>query len=211
MSSLHAAHVPDAQRARRRAGAAAHALGALVPARAADARPRSAARLDGAGRRAPSGSAASATDCRNADGRPRASLARRRTASVTPDRRRQACRRNSCAPRRAQLRSCTSRASARRCVRISSTRRPGMNAWEESGTTSRRYRQGSRTGRSRSARRTPAPELRDEPRANATFADVPATALSSRNHRAWQHGKSLEDHVYRNVIAERSCRCPASR
>ena len=38
MSSLHAARVPDAQRPRRRARAVPDALGALVPARPADAR-----------------------------------------------------------------------------------------------------------------------------------------------------------------------------
>ncbi|MCK7508587.1 MAG: hypothetical protein MZV70_34030 [Desulfobacterales bacterium] len=51
MSNLHAAHVPDAQRARRRARAVPHALGAVVPARPADARRRSGALTasDGAG------------------------------------------------------------------------------------------------------------------------------------------------------------------
>ncbi len=52
----------------------------------------------------------------------------------------------------------------------------------------------------------PGPDWDDEPRANAGFADVPATALSSRNHRAWS--SALEDHVYRtaslNVMS-----CPA--
>ena len=52
----------------------------------------------------------------------------------------------------------------------------------------------------------PGPEWEDEPRAGASFADVPAAALSPRNHRTWS--RALADHVYRtaslNVMS-----CPA--
>ena len=49
-------------------------------------------------------------------------------------------------------------------------------------------------------------EWDDEPRGNAGFADVPAAALSSRNHRAWS--SALEDHVYRNASLN-VMSCPA--
>jgi hypothetical protein len=52
----------------------------------------------------------------------------------------------------------------------------------------------------------PGPDLDDEPRAGASFAEVPAVALSSRYHKAW--GKSLEDHIYRNTSLS-VLSCPA--
>ena len=42
----------------------------------------------------------------------------------------------------------------------------------------------------------PGPDFDDEPRDGAAFNDVPASALSSKKHRAWANG--LEEHVYRN-------------
>jgi len=52
----------------------------------------------------------------------------------------------------------------------------------------------------------PGPEWDDEPRGDASFADVPAAALSPRNHRAWS--SALEDHVYRNASLN-ILSCPA--
>jgi hypothetical protein len=46
----------------------------------------------------------------------------------------------------------------------------------------------------------PDPALADQPAANATFADAPATALSSRDHKRW--AGALEDAVYRNDALE---------
>ncbi len=43
----------------------------------------------------------------------------------------------------------------------------------------------------------PGPEFEDSPRDGATFEEVPAAALSSRNHKAWID--ALEDHVYRSA------------
>jgi hypothetical protein len=43
----------------------------------------------------------------------------------------------------------------------------------------------------------PGPDFDDEPRREAGFADMPASALSTRSHRAW--ADALEDHVYRNA------------
>jgi hypothetical protein len=81
----------------------------------------------------------------------------------------------------------------------------GMNAWEESyylapfGKDAPDWPQAEVIPE-------PGPEWDDEPRPNAGFADVPAVALSPRNHRAWS--SALEDHVYRtaslNVMS-----CPA--
>ena len=81
----------------------------------------------------------------------------------------------------------------------------GMNAWEESyylaplGQDAPDWPQAEVIPE-------PGPEWDDEPRADASFADVPAVALSPRNHRAWSG--ALEDHVYRtaslNVMS-----CPA--
>jgi hypothetical protein len=46
----------------------------------------------------------------------------------------------------------------------------------------------------------PGPEFAAEPAAGATFAEVPAAALSAREHKRWTG--ALEDHVYRNVALE---------
>jgi hypothetical protein len=43
----------------------------------------------------------------------------------------------------------------------------------------------------------PGPEFDPGPRDGASFADVPAAALSARNHKAWT--AALEDHVYRTA------------
>ncbi len=40
------------------------------------------------------------------------------------------------------------------------------------------------------------PDFDDEPRDGASYKEVPASALSSKEHRAW--AKGLEEHVYRN-------------
>ena len=81
----------------------------------------------------------------------------------------------------------------------------GMNAWEESyylaplGKDAPDWSQAEVLAE-------PGPEWDDEPRGGASFAGVPASALSPRNHRAWSG--ALEDHVYRtaslNVMS-----CPA--
>jgi hypothetical protein len=52
----------------------------------------------------------------------------------------------------------------------------------------------------------PGPEFDDGPREGASFADVPAVALSPRSYRAW--GEALEDHVYRNASLN-VMSCPA--
>ena len=49
----------------------------------------------------------------------------------------------------------------------------------------------------------PGPDVGREPRAGARFADVPAAALSARNHRRWSN--ALEDHVYRKAGQHLSC------
>jgi hypothetical protein len=81
----------------------------------------------------------------------------------------------------------------------------GMNVWEESyylaplGTDAPDWSQAELIPE-------PGPEWDDEPRRDGGFAEVPAAALSPRNHRAWS--SALEDHVYRtasvNVMS-----CPA--
>ncbi len=81
----------------------------------------------------------------------------------------------------------------------------GMNAWEESyylaplGKDAPDWAQAEVLAEAGT-------EWDDEPRGNAGFADVPAAALSSRNHRAWS--SALEDHVYRNASLN-VMSCPA--
>jgi hypothetical protein len=81
----------------------------------------------------------------------------------------------------------------------------GMNAWEESyylaplGKDAPDWAQAEVLAEAGT-------EWDDQPRANAGFADVPAAALSTRNHRAW--GSALEDHVYRNASLN-VMSCPA--
>jgi hypothetical protein len=81
----------------------------------------------------------------------------------------------------------------------------GMNAWEESyylaplGKDAPDWAQAEVLAEAGT-------EWDDEPRGNAGFADVPATALSPRNHRAWS--SALEDHVYRNASLN-VMSCPA--
>ena len=50
------------------------------------------------------------------------------------------------------------------------------------------------------------PEFDDEPREGAAYGEVPASALSSKKHRAW--ASALEDHVYRNASLNLMS-CPA--
>ena len=50
------------------------------------------------------------------------------------------------------------------------------------------------------------PDFVDEPLEDASYGEVPAAALSSKNHRAW--GGALEDHVYRNASLNLMS-CPA--
>ncbi len=52
----------------------------------------------------------------------------------------------------------------------------------------------------------PGPAFDDGPREGATYADVPAVALSPRNYRAW--AEDLADHVYRNASLN-VMSCPA--
>ncbi len=82
----------------------------------------------------------------------------------------------------------------------------GMNAWEESWYYLAPLGKDAPDWTQAEVIPEPGPEWDDEPRADAGFADVPAVALSPRNHRAW--GGALEDHVYRtaslNVMS-----CPA--
>ena len=81
----------------------------------------------------------------------------------------------------------------------------GMNAWEESyylaplGKDAPDWSQAAVIAE-------PGPEWDDEPRRDGGFADVPAAALSSRNHRAWSN--ALEDHVYRTASLD-VMSCPA--
>ena len=81
----------------------------------------------------------------------------------------------------------------------------GMNAWEESyylaplGKDAPDWSQAEVIPE-------PGPEWDDEPHRDAGFADVPAAALSPRNHRAWS--SALEDHVYRNASLN-VMSCPA--
>jgi hypothetical protein len=81
----------------------------------------------------------------------------------------------------------------------------GMNAWEESyylaplGKDAPDWSQAEVIPE-------PGPEWDDEPHRDAGFADVPAAALSPRNHRAWSN--ALEDHVYRNASLN-VMSCPA--
>jgi hypothetical protein len=46
----------------------------------------------------------------------------------------------------------------------------------------------------------PGPDFAREPAAGATFADPPASVLSTRSHRSWR--SALEDHVYRNAALD---------
>jgi len=46
----------------------------------------------------------------------------------------------------------------------------------------------------------PGPDFAREPAVGATFADPPASVLSTRSHRSWS--KALEDHVYRNAALD---------
>jgi Helicase HerA, central domain len=81
----------------------------------------------------------------------------------------------------------------------------GMNAWEESYYLAPLDKDAPDWSQAE-VLAEPGPEWEDEPRGGARFADVPAAALSPRNHRAWSG--ALEDHVYRtaslNVMS-----CPA--
>jgi hypothetical protein len=81
----------------------------------------------------------------------------------------------------------------------------GMNAWEESYYLAPIDKDAPDWSQAE-ALAEPGPEWEDEPRAGASFADVPAAALSPRNHRAWS--RALADHVYRtaslNIMS-----CPA--
>jgi hypothetical protein len=83
----------------------------------------------------------------------------------------------------------------------------GMNAWEESYYLAPLGKDAPDWSQAESIPE-PGPEWDDEPHRDAHFAEVPAAALSPRNHRAW--GNALEDHVYRtasvNVMS-----CPTLR
>ena len=50
------------------------------------------------------------------------------------------------------------------------------------------------------------PDFDDEPLEDASYGELPAVALSSKNHRAW--GDALEDHVYRSASLNLMS-CPA--
>ena len=52
----------------------------------------------------------------------------------------------------------------------------------------------------------PGPDFDDEPREGAAYGELPAAALSPKNHRAW--ADALEDHVYRNASLNLMS-CPA--
>jgi hypothetical protein len=81
----------------------------------------------------------------------------------------------------------------------------GMNAWEESYYLAPLDKDAPDWSQAE-VLAEPGPEWDDEPPEDARFADVPASALSPRNQRAWSG--ALADHVYRtaslNIMS-----CPA--
>jgi hypothetical protein len=81
----------------------------------------------------------------------------------------------------------------------------GMNAWEESYYLAPLEKDAPDWSQAE-VLAAPGPEWDDEPREDARFAEVPASALSPRNQRAWSG--ALADHVYRtaslNIMS-----CPA--
>jgi len=81
----------------------------------------------------------------------------------------------------------------------------GMNAWEESYYLAPLGKDAPDWSKAELLAE-PGPEWDDEPRGNASFADLPAAALSPRNQRAWS--AALEDHVYRNASLN-IMSCPA--
>ena len=72
----------------------------------------------------------------------------------------------------------------------------GMNAWESWYYLASPSRDGPDWAAAE-VLGAPGPDFDDEPLAGAVYGELPAAALSPKNHRAW--GNALEDHVYRNA------------
>jgi hypothetical protein len=72
----------------------------------------------------------------------------------------------------------------------------GMNAWEEWYYLAPVEAEGPDWSQA-TVLPAPGPEFDSGPVAGAAFADVPASLLSPRQHKAW--ADALEDHVYRNA------------
>ncbi len=81
----------------------------------------------------------------------------------------------------------------------------GMNAWESWYYLAPVGRDGPDWA-SADVSPEPGPDFDDEPREGAEFGEIPAAAMSSKNHRAW--ADELEDHVYRNASLNLMS-CPA--
>jgi hypothetical protein len=83
----------------------------------------------------------------------------------------------------------------------------GMNAWESWYYLAPAGRDGPNWAAAEVLGEA-GPDFDDEPLEDAAYGELPAAALSSKNHRAW--GDALEDHVYRNAVLN-VMSCPALR
>ena len=193
-----AAHVPDAQRARRSARAAAHALGTFVPARSADlGRDREAGRVGGESspprlhppqRPGPLAAATSRAPATASGSRPivPAGVPEKFMAAAGN-----------------QGVEYEPRIGARVRAHFVDAK-AGLDAWENWYYLAPLTAQGPDWDAAEICN-ADAIQLLDAPAADATFADVAGSAIAAKAFA--QHGKSLADHVYRTSSLS-ILRCP---